>query len=158
MKWLENPECWVFDNGTIAEPDGKGSLRFKQAGFTAGGYAYVYIKRRQYYVHRLVAAAYIPNPYNKSQVDHINRDRSDNTSTNLRWATPHENNINKLSTDIAIEKYGFVPSENRTQYEKLRHKNYKEDHRDQYRAYHREYERNRRKRLRSNRSETHSDS
>lgn len=147
MKWLENPKCWVFDNGSVAEPDSRGFLRFKQIGFTAGGYAYVYIKRKQYYVHRLVALAYIPNPDNKPQVDHINRDKTDNSSTNLRWSTPHENNINKRSTDIAIEKWGFVPSEDRAQYEKLRHIAYKKTHITQYRKYHREYERRRRKGL-----------
>jgi hypothetical protein len=44
--------------------------------------------------HRLVAEAFIPNPDDKCQVDHIDRDKSNNHVSNLRWATQSENCIN----------------------------------------------------------------
>lgn len=54
-------------------------------------------KRKSCYVHRLVAEAFIPNPENKPNIDHINTDTLDNRVENLRWVTQKENLHNPIS-------------------------------------------------------------
>ena len=53
--------------------------------------------KRRAFVHRLVAEAFIPNPENKPEIDHINTDPSDNRVENLRWVTRLENQRNPIT-------------------------------------------------------------
>jgi len=43
------------------------------------------------YIHRLVAFPFVPNPDNKKEVGHLDYDKHNNASYNLKWTTRKEN-------------------------------------------------------------------
>ena len=47
--------------------------------------------RKIFSIHRLVAQAFIPNLYNKPQVNHLDENKKNNSVDNLEWATAKEN-------------------------------------------------------------------
>ena len=57
------------------------------------GYLRVKIGDKTYAVHRLVAIAFIPNPYNHPIVHHIDENKANNVSSNLLWCTHQQNRI-----------------------------------------------------------------
>lgn len=54
-------------------------------------------KRVKKLIHRLVAEAFLSNPKNKPEVDHIDTNRRNNIVDNLRWTTREENYNNPKS-------------------------------------------------------------
>jgi hypothetical protein len=48
-------------------------------------------RSNQKYVHRLVAAAFVPNPDGLTQVDHVDGNRLNLSLENLRWVSPKQN-------------------------------------------------------------------
>lgn len=61
------------------------------------------------YIHKAVAVAFIPNPYNKPCIDHINTITADNHVDNLRWVT-HSENLKNPITSKRISKAKSGPN------------------------------------------------
>ena len=66
------------------------------------GYLRVVIGKKRYFVHRLVAEKYIPNPDNKLQVNHKNGNKLDNCIENLEWVTNQENRNHAIEKGLHL--------------------------------------------------------
>ncbi len=71
------------------------------------GYVRIVLNQRKYLKHVIIAKQFITNddPDNKTQVDHINRNRTDYHIENLRWVSSSENNKNRIGTKNIIYEY-----------------------------------------------------
>lgn len=68
-----------------------------------GKYRNIKIQGKWRAVHRLVAETFIPNPDGKPTVDHIDRDTTNNSLSNLRWATHSEQRENSSQVLEAMD-------------------------------------------------------
>lgn len=80
------------------------------------GYMFVSLskddKKKTFYVHRMVAKAFIPNPNNYPQINHKDEDRKNNCVDNLEWCTnkyncnygKHRENVRKAVTRVWEER------------------------------------------------------
>lgn len=104
MKQIKNSDYYITENGEVwndklkrmmaSHDNGRGYLCL---GLSIDG------KRRRVKVHRLVAEAFIPNPLNLPEVDHDDRDKTNNNVSNLKWITSQGNKERALAKTYYIE-------------------------------------------------------
>lgn len=133
----------VREDGAVLIPDNRGVPRFTPrwtyGSLEVRGYLRVKIDGKGYKVHRLVAETFIENPENKPTVDHIDRDKTNNNVSNLRWATMKEQRENTSSV-INRAPFSVRECEDKRQYQK----EYNAANRSYINKRHREYMRRRR--------------
>lgn len=66
-----------------------------------------------HYVHRIEAKAFIPNPENKPQVNHLDGDKFNNNLDNLEWCTVSENRLHSYAIGLQVG-YAKKGARNRT--------------------------------------------
>lgn len=86
----------VFDDGRV----------FKRLDppVSTDGYKFVRIGSKVYPLQRVIALAFIPNPENKPEVNHIDGDKTNNAVSNLEWVTKSENIMHALKTGLFKNK------------------------------------------------------
>lgn len=104
-----------YSNGTIVSYPEKILKGF----ISTSGYKAVDLyenkKKKKFYIHRLVAEAFVDNPLNKPEVNHINENKLDNRFENLEWCTSSEN---KLAGTV-IERANKTRKDRKTAYKKV---------------------------------------
>jgi hypothetical protein len=104
--WVNYNEIYaVSDDGLVMN---RVSGKILEGCFDKDGYRKIKINGKVMKIHRLVGLCFLPRiDLPKLEIDHINRDRSDNRASNLRWcdrATNNQNN-NRKHLSFYNDKY-----------------------------------------------------
>jgi len=100
-KQIKNYEdlYWISDDGRVKSRRGLRRLQTDKYGYkkvilSKNG------KKKNHLVHRLIAEAFIENPFSKSEVNHKDGVKTNNLVENLEWATFEENRTHSLKIKI----------------------------------------------------------
>jgi hypothetical protein len=64
-------------------------------------------KKKTHHIHRLIAIAFLENPDNLLEIDHINQNRTDNRIENIRWCSRGNNMRNRKKWGVTSKYIGI---------------------------------------------------
>lgn len=98
---------------SLSRIDGNGVLRkeiIRKQSISKKGYNIIQLRNsngcKMFMVHRLVAEAFVPNPYNKPFVNHKDEDKRNNSAENLEWCDVTYNNTYGTRLEKVKKKLG----------------------------------------------------
>lgn len=107
LDFLGFPDYWIIRDGRIWSNQ---SLNFLTPSRDNKGYLRIRLEdtnsiSHTQKMHRLVALAFIPNPENKEQVNHIDGIKDHNEASNLEWVTNQENKDHAVEHRLHKHRY-----------------------------------------------------
>lgn len=93
--------------GSVSKDHRNGASKYHMVSLSLNG------TNKTWTVHRLIAEAFLPNPENKPQVNHIDGVKLNNKLENLEWVTRQENVTHAWLTGLAKKR--FAPEEDITE-------------------------------------------
>lgn len=124
---------WVREDGCIFLPQsGTHKAKWTFGSLDAQGYRVVGIGGKIIKVHRLVAETYLQNPDNLPEVDHIDRNKSNNNVANLRFVSRSGNQRNTPRNDTCLTRFGVHTYEDRREYHRIQEKSRRAACRESY--------------------------
>lgn len=118
MNWkkIEDYNYEISDTGIVRNIKSKVEIKPHKGGTSIYLQVALFIgnkQRKSFLLHRLLAKNFIPNPENKTQVNHIDKNKLNNELSNLEWNTPKENMRHhyetggiKFNNQVYKNKYG----------------------------------------------------
>jgi len=98
----EYPKYQISNTGNVQSIKSKRILKLYK---DSTGYNSICIYKTKLRVHRLVGKTWLDNPNQYNVIDHIDRNRLNNSFDNLRWCSVKTNTINKNKKINSISSY-----------------------------------------------------
>lgn len=95
-KFIFNGRYIIYSDGSVWSVK---QNKFLKPSLHHNNYFRVCIDKKDYRIHRLVAMAFIPNPLGLTDINHINKIKTDNRVENLEWCTHRHNMCHSIAID-----------------------------------------------------------
>ena len=106
--WKDIPEYELYQISNLGRVKNKRTGIIRKNIVSFGLYQTIKLckngKQHLHLVHRLVAQTFIPNPYNKPEINHIDGNKHNNCVSNLEWVTRQENAIHSIKNGLQTKE------------------------------------------------------